>query len=192
MSVTPRSLSRTAALVLLVAILQLSGFAAMRIFGSTIDLLPLLVAAGGLYAGAVPGAIVGFCTGLLVDLAVGPDLGATALVLTALGFWVGRFAELRDPSHGLVPLPLAALATAGYLASLTAVSFMLQIQATVSALVLRDALVTVILNVIVALPFFWFVRKVLRPVLAVDPLERRRRRAGPRSSGPIGLRGLEV
>jgi hypothetical protein len=33
---------------------------------------------------------------------------------------------------------------------------------------------------------------VLRPVLAVDPLQRMRRRADPIESGPLGLRGLEV
>jgi len=32
----------------------------------------------------------------------------------------------------------------------------------------------------------------MRPVLAVDPLELRRRRRGPREAGPLGLRGLEV
>ena len=44
----------------------------------------------------------------------------------------------------------------------------------------------------VALPFFALVRKVLRPVLAVDPAVRARRRADPIESGPLGLRGLEV
>jgi len=39
---------------------------------------------------------------------------------------------------------------------------------------------------------FGLVRRVIRPVLAVDPLERRRRRQRPRESGPLGLRGMEV
>ena len=52
--------------------------------------------------------------------------------------------------------------------------------------------VTILLNVAVALPFFALVRRVLRPVLAVDPLARLRRRADPIESGPLGLRGLEV
>ena len=34
--------------------------------------------------------------------------------------------------------------------------------------------------------------KLLRPSLAVDPLELRRRRRPPREAGPLGLRGLEV
>jgi hypothetical protein len=39
---------------------------------------------------------------------------------------------------------------------------------------------------------FTGVRKVLRPSLAIDPLERRKRRRPPREAGPLGLRGLEV
>jgi hypothetical protein len=62
----------------------------------------------------------------------------------------------------------------------------------VSTLVLREALITVLLNVAVALPFFALVRRVLRPVLAVDPSARIKRRADPIESGPLGLRGLEV
>jgi hypothetical protein len=69
---------------------------------------------------------------------------------------------------------------------------MLEIQASVSLLVLREAIITVLLNVALALPLFALVRRVLRPVLAVDPLQRMRRRAAPRDSGPLGLRGLEV
>ncbi len=117
----------------------------------------------------------------------------TSLVLTALGYGVGRYRDLRDPSHGLLPIPVAAAATAGYLAATAAVSFMLEIQASVSILILREAIITVVLNVALALPLFALVRRLLRPVLAVDPLHRMRRRAErPTTSGPIGLRGLEV
>jgi hypothetical protein len=35
-------------------------------------------------------------------------------------------------------------------------------------------------------------RKLLRPSLAFDPLELRRRRRPPREAGPLGLRGLEI
>jgi rod shape-determining protein MreD len=171
---------------------QLSGFAQMRILGGYIDLIPLVVGAVAIYSGSVSGAIVGFCTGLLVDLALGQNLGATSLVLTALGYGVGRYRDLRDPAHGLMPIPVAAAATFGYLLAVAAVSFMLEIGASVSGLVVREAIITVLLNVAVALPFFALVRRVLRPILVVDPAARMRRRADPIESGPLGLRGLEV
>ena len=69
---------------------------------------------------------------------------------------------------------------------------MLDVGATVSALVFRDMLVTVALNAIISLPVFWLCRRILRPSLAKDPYETRRRRSGPRETGPIGLRGLEI
>jgi rod shape-determining protein MreD len=191
-NLSPATIVRTGLLVLLAVVLQLSGFSQMRILGGYIDLIPLVVGAVAIYAGSVPGAIAGFCTGLLIDLALGQNLGATSLVLTALGYGVGRYRDLRDPAHGLLPIPVAAAATLGYLAAIAAVSFMLEIGASVSALVLREAIITVLLNVAVALPFFALVRKVLRPVLAVDPAVRMRRRADPIESGPLGLRGLEV
>jgi rod shape-determining protein MreD len=190
-TITPGTFIRTGLLILLTVIVQISGLAGMQILGGTIDLTPLLVAAVAIYAGSVPGAIVGFLTGLLLDIAIGQSLGVSSLVLTAVGYGVGRYRDLRDPSHGLLPIPVAAAATVGYLAAIAAVSFMLAIQATVSLLVLREAVITVLLNVAIALPFFGLIRRVLRPVLAVD-LIARARRSEPRASGPIGLRGLEV
>jgi rod shape-determining protein MreD len=192
MTLSPATIVRTGLLVLLSVVLELSGFSQMRILGGYIDLIPLVVGAIAIYAGSIPGAIAGFCTGLLIDLALGQNLGATSLVLTALGYGVGRYRDLRDPAHGLLPIPVAAASTLGYLAAVAAVSFMLEIGASVSPLVLREAIITVLLNVAVALPFFALVRKVLRPVLAVDPAVRARRRADPIESGPLGLRGLEV
>ena len=123
---------------------------------------------------------------------VGQPVGGAALVLTLVGWFVGRYSEVRDPAHGLMAVPVGAASTAGYVAGFALVSFMLEIGASVSPLVFREMLVTVLLNALIALPVFALVRRVLRPVLVVDPLERRRRRRQPRAAGPIGLRGLEV
>ena len=194
MTLVPAAFLRTGVLVLLVVVIQISGLQSMPLLGGTIDLIPLFVAAAAIYAGSISGAIVGFSTGMMLDLAIGQTLGLSSLVLTALGYGVGRYRDLRDPAHGLLPIPVAAAATAGYLTAVAAVSFMLEIEASVSLLVLREAIITILLNVAVALPFFALVRRILRPVLAVDPLQRMRRRAGatPTASGPLGLRGLEV
>jgi hypothetical protein len=87
---------------------------------------------------------------------------------------------------------VGAAATGGFVVAFAAVSFMLDVGATVSPLVIRDAIVTTLLNVVLALPVFTGVRRLLRPVLKVDPLAVRRRRQAPRETGPLGLRGLEV
>jgi len=189
--VTPGSVARLGVLILLAVVFQVSALAGVRIGGGSIDLVPLVVGGAALLMGSVPGAISGFAAGLLLDLALGHTLGASSLVLTAVGYGVGRYREVRDPSNGLTPIPVSAAATAGYVVGVAGVSFMLDFGASVSPLVLREMLATVALNAIVALPVFAALQRVMRPALAADPFVSRRR---PReaTSGPLGLRGLEV
>ena len=179
-------------LVLVTAVLlQVSVVSQVTIFGGRANLIPLAVAALALYGGSIAGALAGCGAGLLLDLALGMSLGGSSLVLTAVGYGVGRFAELRDVSHGLLPIAVAAVASAVYDLAYGAVTFMLGLEATISALVLREILVGTILNAALALPAFALVRRIVRPVLTDDRVARRRR-GRTREAGPIGLRGLEV
>jgi rod shape-determining protein MreD len=186
------ALLRVGLMLLLAVVLQLSGVAEINVLGGHADLVVLVVAAIAYFAGSVPGCATGFGAGVLVDLASGQTMGISSLVLTAIGYGVGRVRESRDPSHGLLPIPVAAAATFGFVTAFAAVSFMLDIGATVSPLVVRDMLVTTMLNALLALPVFSLCLRIVRPSLSVDPFERRRRRRAPRETGPIGLRGLEV
>lgn len=192
MKATPSAFARCTALALVAVVLQISGLGSGRMLGGYVDLIPLVVAAVAIYAGSLPGAAMGFATGLLLDLLVGQTMGASSLVLTAVGYGVGRYREVRDPAHGLMAIPIGAAATFAWVLAYAAVSFMLDVGATVSWLVLREMVATTVLGAILALPVFAICRRVLRPVLLVDPLDLRRRRQAPRDAGPIGLRGLEV
>ena len=192
MILAPGTFVRVGALLLLAVVLQLSGLSQLGILGGHIDLVVLVVAAVAFYGGSVSGCATGFAAGFLLDLLSGATMGVSSLVLTAVGYGVGRFREVRDPSHGLLPLAVGAAATGGFMVAFAAVSFMLDVGASVSTLVIRDAIVTTLLNVLLALPVFAGVRKVVRPALRVDPLDVRRRRRPPRETGPLGLRGLEV
>jgi rod shape-determining protein MreD len=189
---SPGAFARIGLLLLLAVVLQLSAFSQIGIAGGHADLVVLAVAAVAFYAGSVSGSATGFTAGFLLDLLSGATMGASSLVLTAVGYGVGRFRELRDPSHGLLPIAVGAAATAAWLTAFAAVSLMLDIGARVSPLVLRDMIVTVVVNALLALPIFIGVRKLLRPALARDPLDVRRRRQPPREAGPLGLRGMEV
>jgi rod shape-determining protein MreD len=188
---SPGTVLRLALLSLAAVVLQISGVVSLRLLGGNADVLPLLVASVGLLAGSISGAVAGFIVGLLVDLALGLNLGGSSLVLIGVGYGVGRFRELRDPSNTLTPIPVGAAATAGYVVGIAAVSFMLSVEAPVSILLLRDMVITIILNALLALPVFAIVRRALRPVLVADPFERRRRER-PAGAAPIGLRGLEA
>jgi rod shape-determining protein MreD len=190
-TLSPNSLIRVALLVLLGVVLQISGFAQVRVLGAAPDITPLVVAAVALWGGSVPGAVTGFCVGLLLDLALGQNVGSSSLVLSAVGYAVGRFGELRDPAHGLIAIPVGVAATFGYLVAFATVSFMLELEASVSPLMVRNAIVTTLLNLLIAVPFFGLVRRVVRPVLLTQP-GTRRRRAETSATGPLGLRGLEV
>ena len=192
MILSPQAFLRVGLLLFVAVVLQLSAVGQTGVLGGYADLTPLIVAAIAYYAGSISGSATGFAAGFLLDLATGATMGSSSLVLTAVGYGVGRFREVRDPAHGLLPIAVTAAATLGWAAAYAGVSFMLDVGATVSPLVIRDALVTILLNSLLALPVFAATRRLLRPVLAVDPYELRRRRRAPRETGPIGLRGLEV
>jgi rod shape-determining protein MreD len=192
MILSPGAFIRVGGLLLVAVILQVSTLNQLPIFDGYADVVVLVVAAVAYYGGSVAGSATGFSAGLLLDLLTGTTMGASSLVLTAVGYGVGRFREVRDPSHGLLPLVVGTLATAAWVVAFAAVALMLDIGARVSPLVLRDMVMTILLNAVLALPVFTGCRKLLRPALAVDPLELRRRRRPPREAGPIGLRGLEI
>jgi rod shape-determining protein MreD len=189
---TPGAIARLVLLVVLTVTLQVSGVQGVQVLGGNADLIPLVVGAVALWGGSITGAATGFACGLLLDLVLGQDVGASSLVLTVVGYCVGRYGELHEPAHGLLPLPVGAGATAGYLVGTTIVSLMLAFDATLSPLAFRDMFLTVFLNTLIALLVFALIRRILRPVLARDPTGRRRKRAAPIESGPIGLRGLEI
>ena len=192
MILTPGAIVRLVLIVVFTVVIQAAGVQGITLFGGTIDLVPLVVGAVALWGGSIAGAAVGFACGLLVDLTLGQNVGSSSLVLTAVGYFVGRYGELNEPAHGLLPIPVAAAATAVYLLGTTIVSLMLAFDASLSVFAFRDMFLTLLLNTIVALPVFALIRRILRPVLARDPYDRRRRRATAIESGPIGLRGLGI
>jgi rod shape-determining protein MreD len=166
---------RLALLGLVVAIVQIAGVSQITLLGVTADLSPLVVGSVGLLCGSVAGAVAGFWLGLLVDLALMQTLGESSLVLLLVGYWAGRFRELRDPAHGLTPLAVGVAATAGFEIGFAILQFLLGVDSPVSLLLLRDIFVTVAVNAVLAMPVYAVVRRVLLPYLPADPRRRRRR-----------------
>jgi rod shape-determining protein MreD len=156
-------------------VIQQTSISQISIFGVSADLSPLVVMSVGLLAGALPGAIFGFGTGLLVDTVLVQPLGVTSLLYIGVGYWSGRLRELRDPSHGLVPLALGAAATAAVGIGMTLIQFLLGVDSPVSLLLLQQIFVTVLVNTLIALPVYALVRRVVQPALPDDPRRRRRR-----------------
>jgi len=175
MSPTANMTLRLAAIALVTVIVQIAAVSQVSVFGVSADLTPLVVMSVGLLAGSIPGAVMGFGMGLLVDSALVETLGVSSLLYSLIGYGAGRLRELRDPAHALTPVAVGALATAGAALGFSVIQFLLGVDAPVSWLLARDILVTILVNTILALPVFNIVRRVLMPLLPDDPRRRRRR-----------------
>jgi rod shape-determining protein MreD len=166
---------RLAALAFATVVIQQAAISQISIFGVTADLGPLVVMSVGLLAGSMAGAIMGFSTGLLVDIVLFQTLGVTSLLYIVIGYWSGRVRELLDPAHGLVPLAMGAGATAVAGFGMALIQFLLGVDAPVSVLLLQQIFITILVNTLIALPVYHLVRRILRPTLPYDPRRRRRR-----------------
>ena len=169
------SVARLVAIGLVGGILQLTTVSQIAIFGVPADLSPLLVGAVGLLCGSIAGASFGFGLGLFMDTLLAQTLGVTSHVLLGVGYAAGRLRELRDPAHALTPVAIGAAATAIAALGFSVIQFLLGVDAPVSWLLLRDILVTIAVNTIIALPVYSVVRRLLLPLLPDDPRRRRRR-----------------
>ena len=168
-------LMRIAVLGVVIVFFQIGVVSEVPVFGVSADLSPLLVAFVGLLCGSTIGAATGFAVGLLVDLALVQTLGVTSLTLTVVGYWAGRLRELRDPQAALTPLVVAAAAAAAAAVGYSLVQFLLGVDAPVSFELLRQIVLGVVVDTIIALPVYAIVRRSLVGGLPDDPRRRRRR-----------------
>ncbi len=175
MTASPNLVVRLIALGLFGVILQTAAISQITVFGAPVDLFPLVVATVGLLIGSISGACFGFAAGLFIDIALLQTVGVTSLIYVVVGYAAGRLRELRDPAHGLTPMAVGAAATATATIGFAILTFLLGVDAPVSLLLVRQILVTIVVNTLLALPVYALVRRVLRPFLPDDPRRRRRR-----------------
>jgi rod shape-determining protein MreD len=174
---------RIAALSIAVVFIQIGVLSEVTVFGVNIELAPLLAAFIGLLCGSIPGAAAGFAIGLLIDLALVQTMGITSLLLTLVGFWAGRLREIRDPQGALVPVIVGAAAAGAAFVGYALIEFLLGVDAPVSLQLLRDIVLGVVVDSIVALPFFLIVRRALQGSMPEDPRRRRRSRRAYSTGG---------
>src|SRR3954469_8251323 len=137
---------RMVALVIVTVVLEIAVVTQITLFGANVDLLVLVTLSVGLLGGPIAGAIVGFSIGLVADMALVQTLGVTSLLLTGVGYLAGRYRELRDASHKLVPAIGGFLAALAFAACFAMIQFLLGVDSTVSVLVARDAIVGAVLS----------------------------------------------
>jgi rod shape-determining protein MreD len=180
---------RVALLSVAVVLVQISVISDVPLFGVSIDISPLLVAFTGLLCGSMLGALTGFAVGLLIDLTLMQTLGLTSLTFTLIGYWAGRLRELRDPQAALVPLVVGAAAAASAMVGYSLIEFLLGVDAPVSFELLREIVVGMIVDTIVAVPVWALVRRALIGGLPDDPRRRRRRAYTTGGLSPLSQAG---
>jgi rod shape-determining protein MreD len=166
---------RVTILSVVAVLIQIGVVSEVPVFGVSVDLSPLLVAFIGLLCGSTLGAVAGFAVGLLIDLALMQTLGVTSLTFTIIGYWAGRLRELRDPQAALTPLFVGAAAAASATIGYSLIEFLLGVDAPVSLELLREIVLGVLVDTLVALPTWVVVRRCLIGGLPDDPRRRRRR-----------------
>jgi len=166
---------RVAVLSVVVVFVQIGVVSEVPVFGVSVDLSPLLVAFTGLLCGSLVGAVAGFAVGLLLDLSLVQTLGITSLTFTLIGYGAGRLRELRDPQAALTPLLVGTAAAACAMVGYSLIEFLLGVDAPVSLELLREIVIGVAIDAVLALPMWALVRRCLIGGLAEDPRRRRRR-----------------
>ena len=162
-------------LAFVAVLVQESAVSQISIFGVSADITPLVVMSVGLLCGSLTGAVFGFGTGLLIDLVLVQTLGVTSLLYIVIGYWAGRLRELRDPQAPLTPLFVGASAAAASLVGYSLIEFLLGVDAPVSLELLRQIVLGVAVDTVLALPMWVLVRRTLERGLPEDPRRRRRR-----------------
>ncbi|HWE59151.1 MAG TPA: rod shape-determining protein MreD [Solirubrobacteraceae bacterium] len=183
-STTVQLALRIALVAFVTVLVQETVVSQITLFGVTADITSLVVMSIGLLAGSMAGAVTGFTIGLFVDLVMFQTVGITSLLFITIGYWSGRLRELRDPSHGLIPLAMGAIATgfAGF--GMALIQFLLGVDAPVSWLLIQQIILQVLVNCLIALPVYELVRRLLYRALPRDP-QARRRRAYTTSLSPL-------
>jgi rod shape-determining protein MreD len=162
---------RAVAVVFVAALLQVVIVSSLVVSGGSPDLLLVVIVALGLLRGSIPGAVLGFAGGLVVDLLTLGTLGVSSLVLTLVGFWAGRYGETTGRDRRVAPILAVAAITLlagvfGYV-----LNYLLD-----EEVVAQHALVTAlvpafVLNLLLALPVYRLVRAVVGEELRAPSAE---------------------
>jgi rod shape-determining protein MreD len=168
MIVTWRIAVRIALIVAVTVVLQISFFSYLNLLGSAPDLLPVVIVSLGLLGGGVVGAVAGFGAGLLIDSVLLQTLGVSSLTLLSIGYLAGRYREGFEITNSLVPPLVTGGLTLLGAAGFAALQLMLGVDTPVSLLVVREILVQALLAILLAIPVYPLLRRVLRAALVDD------------------------
>ena len=154
---------KAACLLFVAVVLQISIASGIDILNGRPDLLLVTLVVVALLRGSIFGAVAGFAAGLLHDMGTFGTLGFMALLYTLLGYWIGRYGETtgRDRSHA--PVVAVAAATVVFAFAALVLHFMLGDAAPARQVLVESLVPTLMLNLLLAIPMYAFVSRILRP-----------------------------
>jgi rod shape-determining protein MreD len=154
---------KAAGLLFVAVIVQVSILSTIDILNGHPQLLVVTVVCVSLLRGAIFGAIAGFCAGFVADTGTFSMLGFTSLLLTLAGYWTGRYGETTGRDRAHAPLLSVAVVTVVYQVGALMLHFMLGQPAPARVVLLEGLIPTVLLNLLLTVPVYALVRRVLRP-----------------------------
>jgi rod shape-determining protein MreD len=160
---TAADAGKTALVVFVAALLQVSIVASIEPLGGTPDLLLVSLVALALLRGPIVGAAAGFFGGLLVDTMTLETLGVTSLLLTVAGYWIGRYGETTGRDRAHAPLLSVFVVTVLYAASALSLHFMLGDDVSARHVLIDSLPPTILANLVLTFPAYAVVRRVVRP-----------------------------
>lgn len=98
--------------VVTVLFVQLTVLTHVRVFGVMPDAMLLMAIAGGMTGGPTAGAVVGFSSGMAIDLFLQTPMGLSALVFSVVGYVVGLLQAGMLRSVWWIPVLTAFVASA--------------------------------------------------------------------------------
>jgi rod shape-determining protein MreD len=154
-------------LLFLAVLVQVSILGGWTPLGGSPDFLLVVLLSIALLRGSIFGAVAGFATGFLIDIATLGTLGFTSLLLTVAGFWIGRYGETtaRDRFHApyLSVLAVTLLYAFGALALRFVLGDSVPAHDVVAALPAG-----VLWNIVLTWPVYRLVRRLFPPVEVAD------------------------
>ena len=155
--------AKAAALLFLAAVVQVAIAAPIEVAGGAPDVLLVTLVAVAFVRGSIFGAVAGFAAGFVLDVATLETLGVSSLLLTQVGYWVGRYGETTGRDRRYAPFLSVGVATALYAVGGFVLHFLLGEQPSAEQILVRGLLPTVVLNVALAPLVVAASRRLLQP-----------------------------
>jgi rod shape-determining protein MreD len=155
--------AKAAVLLFFAVIVQVTIIGTIEIVGGAPDLVLVVLVAVALIKGSTFGAFAGFWAGFLLDVALIETLGVTSLLLTLLGFWIGRYGETTGRGRAHAPLLSVAVATVLYALGGLILHFMLGEPSSARVTLVEALPPEIALNLLLAFPVFALCRRLFAP-----------------------------